>query len=107
MRKDVFNAIADPTRRSILLRLTKEAQNINALAEQFNMSRQAVSLHIKYLEDCEVITIQKKGRERYCFIQAQKLREVANWIEHFREMWTDKLQSLDKLLNEIQSKPKQ
>ena len=99
MRKDVFNAIADPTRRSILLRLTKEAQNINALAEQFNMSRQAVSLHIKYLEDCEVITIQKKGRERYCLADPLPLQEVNHWLKFYEQFWDDALRSLDSYLD--------
>ena len=104
MKRDVFNAIADPTRRSILSSLTRESQNVNALADKFDITRQAVSLHIKYLQECGVITIKKEGRERYCMIEAQKLTEVAEWLEPFRKMWTSKFNQLDKLLNEMQNR---
>lgn len=106
MKRDVFNAIADPTRRSILMSLTSEPQNINALADKFDITRQAVSLHIKYLQECKVITIKKEGRERYCNLEVQKLTEVADWLEPFRKMWTGKFNQLDQLLEELQSKPK-
>jgi len=106
MKRDIFNAIADPTRRSILLSLTTESQNVNALANQFDMSRQAVSLHIKYLEECGVITIKKEGRERYCNLEVEKLVEVADWLTPFRKMWTGKLNQLDQLLEDLQSKSK-
>lgn len=106
MRRDVFNAIADPTRRSILLSLTSESQNVNALADKFDMTRQAVSLHIKYLQECGIITVKKEGRERYCNLDAQKLTEVGDWLEPFRKMWAGKLNQLDNLLEELQPKPK-
>ena len=106
MRRDVFNAIADPTRRSILLALTSKSQNVNALADQFDMTRQAVSLHIKYLQECGVITIKKEGRERYCNLEAQKLIELGDWLEPFRKMWAGKFDQLGVLLEELQSKPK-
>ncbi len=106
MKRDVFNAIADPTRRSILLSLTSQSQNVNALADKFDMTRQAVSLHIKYLQECGVITIKKEGRERYCNLEVQKLAEVADWLEPFKKMWTGKLSQLGKLLDELQAKPK-
>jgi len=106
MKRDVFNAIADPTRRSILMFLIRESQNVNALADKFDITRQAVSLHIKYLEECGVISIKKEGRERHCNLEIQKLTEVADWLEPFRKMWTGKLDQLDHLLNELQSKPK-
>ncbi len=105
LKRDVFNAIADPTRRSILLSLTKEAHNVNALAKRFDMSRQAVSLHIKYLKECGVITVKKEGRERYCHLEAQKLGEVADWLAPFREVWASRLNKLDDLLQELQTKP--
>lgn len=105
MKRDVFNALADSTRRSILLSLTKEPQNVNALADKFDMTRQAVSLHIKYLQECGVITIKKEGRERRCALELQKLEEVADWLEPFRKMWTGKLNQLDHLLDELQSQP--
>lgn len=107
MKRDVFNAIADPTRRSILMSLTGASQNVNALAEKFDMTRQAVSLHIKYLQECGVITIKKEGRERHCNLEVEKLTEVAEWLEPFRKMWTGKLNQLDKLLDELQSNSNQ
>ncbi|MEP0262416.1 metalloregulator ArsR/SmtB family transcription factor [Dokdonia sp.] len=106
MNRDVFNAIADPTRRSILMSLTSESQHVNALADKFDMTRQAVSLHIKYLQECGVITIKKEGRERHCSLEIQKLTEIADWLEPFRKMWTGKFNQLDTLLDELQSKPK-
>ncbi len=106
MRRDVFNAIADPTRRGILLSLSSESQNVNTLAEKFDMTRQAVSLHIRYLEECGVITIIKEGRERYCNLEAEKLTEVVDWLRPFRKMWTGKFNQLGHLLDELQSKPK-
>ncbi|WP_298759602.1 metalloregulator ArsR/SmtB family transcription factor [uncultured Psychroserpens sp.] len=105
MKRDVFNAIADPTRRSILMSLTNESQNVNALANKFDMTRQAVSLHIKYLQECGVITIKKEGRERHCNLDVQKLTEIADWLEPFRKMWTTKFNQLNIVLNELQSKP--
>ncbi len=103
MNRDVFNAIADPTRRSILLSLTKESYNVNALADKFDITRQAVSLHIKYLQECGVISLKKSGRERICNLKVEKLTEVAVWLEPFRKMWTGKFNQLDKLLDELQS----
>ena len=106
MRRDVFNAISDPTRRDILMSLTKEPQNVSTLADNFNMTRQAVSLHIKYLKECGVINIKKEGRARYCNLEVDKLAEVADWLEPFRKMWTGKFNQLDILLQDMQSKPK-
>ncbi|MCD2259467.1 ArsR/SmtB family transcription factor [Psychroserpens luteolus] len=105
MKRDVFNAIADPTRRSILMSLTNESQNVNALANKFDMTRQAVSLHIKYLQECGVITIKKEGRERHCNLDVQKLTEIADWLEPFRKMWTAKFNQLNIVLDDLQSKP--
>lgn len=104
MRRDVFNAIADPTRRSILTLIMTEAKNVNALADSFEMSRQAVSLHLKYLQECGVISIQKEGRERFCNLEVDKLHEVAEWLEPFRQLWEGRFQQLDDLLGDIQGK---
>lgn len=106
MNRDVFNAIADPTRRSILMDLTNKSQHVNALADKFDMTRQAVSLHIRYLQECGLITIVKEGRERHCHLEAQKLAEVADWLAPFRKMWAGKFRQLDGLLDELQSEPK-
>ncbi|MEM1259622.1 MAG: metalloregulator ArsR/SmtB family transcription factor [Bacteroidota bacterium] len=103
LKRDVFNAIADPTRRGILLSLSQEPQNVNALAEKFDMTRQAVSLHIKYLKECGVISITKEGRERHCQLKAEKLVEVVDWLAPFRQLWAKKFNQLDQLLTELQS----
>ena len=104
MRRDVFNAIADPTRRSILMSLTTEPKNVNALADQFDMTRQAVSLHIKYLEECRVISISKEGRERYCQLEAKELEQIDDWLEPFKALWEERLDRLDNFLKKIQTK---
>ncbi|WP_288373527.1 metalloregulator ArsR/SmtB family transcription factor [uncultured Algoriphagus sp.] len=104
MRRDIFNAIADPTRRDIMMSLTNEPQNVTSLAEQFDMTRQAVSLHIKYLQECGVITINKEGRERFCKLEAQTLTEVADWLEPFRKIWESRFDQLDSLLIKLKDK---
>ena len=86
--------------------LTKEPQNVSALAEKFDMTRQAVSLHIKYLSECGVVVMKKKGRERYGHLQVEKLKEVAHWLEPFEHMWSGKLAKLDMLLDDMQKKTK-
>lgn len=107
MRRDVFNAISDPTRRSILMSLATEPQNMNALADKFDITRQAVSLHVKYLQECGVISVKKEGRERYCRLEAQKLSEVADWLEPFRKIWETRFDQLDALLIKLQEKKKE
>lgn len=107
MRRDVFNAIADPTRRGILLSLTAESQNVNTLAEKFDMTRQAVSLHVKYLQECGVITIQDAGRERICKLEAKKLSEIADWLEPFKQLWEGRFSQLDKLLIKMKNNQNQ
>lgn len=101
MRRDVFQAIADPTRRGILSTLLDEPKNVNALAEQFEMTRQAVSLHVKILQECAVISIEKEGRERICTLEPQKMAEVAEWLKPFKEMWETRFDQLDDLLKKL------
>jgi DNA-binding transcriptional ArsR family regulator len=84
--------------------LTTEPKNVNTLADQFDMTRQAVSLHVKYLQECGVITIQKEGRERYCKLEVQQLTQVSDWLEPFRTLWEGRLDRLDNLINKIQGK---
>ena len=84
--------------------LTTEPKNVNTLAEQFDMTRQAVSLHVKYLQECGVISIKKEGRERYCNLETQQLVQVAEWLEPFRILWEERLDRLDNLLNKLQNK---
>src|SRR5918995_740764 len=98
MRRDVFQGIADPTRRNILALLKREPQNVNALADQFSMTRQAVSLHVKILHECGLIAIDRQGRERICQLQAEKLAEVDRWLAPFRKNWEDRFARLDALL---------
>jgi DNA-binding transcriptional ArsR family regulator len=98
IRRDVFQGIADPTRRDILSMLTQQPQNVNALAERFSMTRQAVSLHVKILHECGLISINQQGRERICQLQAQKLSEVDRWLAPFRKTWEERFSRLDTLL---------
>jgi DNA-binding transcriptional ArsR family regulator len=101
-RRDVFQAIADPTRRAIINLVATKPQNLNAIAENFDMSRQAVSLHIKILEECGLIGIKQQGRERLCEAQLDKLSEVSVWIEQYREHFESKLDSLETYLSKLQ-----
>jgi len=106
MRRDVFQAIADPTRREIINMLANKRLNLNAVAENFDVSRPAISKHIKILTECGLVVITQQGRERHCEIQLQKLSEVSDWIEQYRQFWTKKLDALENYLNQIQSKEK-
>jgi len=103
-RRDVFQAIADPTRRAILGLIANEPQNVNAIAEKFDVTRQAVSLHLKILTECGLLEIKRKGRERYCEGKFEKLGEVAEWVEQYRKFWNSRLDSLEVYLKEIQAK---
>jgi DNA-binding transcriptional ArsR family regulator len=101
IRRDVFQAIADPTRRDILNLLTHKSLNLNSIAENFDVSRPAISQHIKILTECGLIIIEQKGRERYCQVQPEKLSAVADWLEPFRKMWENRFNQLDNLLNQL------
>lgn len=105
MRRDVFQAIADPTRREIIGLLAKQPLNLNAVAENFAISRPAISKHIKILTECGLILVRQKGRERYCEAKFDKLNEVSDWVEQYRVFWANKLDELDKFLS-IQQSPK-
>ena len=102
IRRDVFQAIADPTRRSILSLVAHQALNLNAIAENFGVSRPAVSQHIKILTECGLIVMKQCGRERYCEVQLEKLSEVADWMEPLRKLWEHRFGKLDDLLTEMQ-----
>jgi DNA-binding transcriptional ArsR family regulator len=99
MRRDVFQAIADPTRREIINMLAKEQMNLNAIADNFEISRPAVSKHIKILTQCGLVSIKQKGRERYCSADLKKLREVAEWTNRYRAFWNEKLDALGVFLD--------
>jgi DNA-binding transcriptional ArsR family regulator len=106
MRRDVFQAIADPTRREILGLLTAQSLNLNSVAENFDVSRPAISKHIKILTECGLVVITQQGRDRYCEAKLDKLNEVSDWIEQYRQFWEQKFDSLENYLNKIQSKNK-
>jgi DNA-binding transcriptional ArsR family regulator len=106
MRRDIFQAIADPTRRAIISLIVLQAMTPNALAEKFDSSRQAVSKHIQILDECGLVTTKQVGRERYYQINPKKLKEVADWIEPFRQMWENKFDQLDNVLLKLRTKKK-
>ena len=103
MRRDVFQAIADPTRRQIINILARQSLNLNAVAEKFDVSRPAISKHIKILTECGLITIKQNGRERYCEAKLQKLNQVSGWVEQYRQFWNRKLDALETYLEELQA----
>ncbi|HYG51289.1 MAG TPA: metalloregulator ArsR/SmtB family transcription factor [Flavobacteriales bacterium] len=106
MRRDVFQAIADPTRRAIIHMVAHNNMNLNAVAEKFDVSRPAISKHIKILTECGLIAIHQQGRERYCEAKLEKLNEVSNWVEQYREFWNKKFDALEIYLEELQAKDK-
>lgn len=106
MRRDVFQAIADPNRRAILGLLASQKLTLNGVAEKFRISRPAVSRHIKILAECGLVDVRQKGRERYCEARLNKLNEVSDWVEHYRKLWEARLDALDEYLNKIQAKEK-
>lgn len=106
MRRDVFQAIADPTRREILNLIAHEALTPNAVADCFHTSRQAISKHIKVLTECGLLELNIQGREYYYKVRPEKLAEVDAWLQPFRELWQTRFKQLDDLLIKMQSKPK-
>jgi len=105
-RRDVFQAIADPTRREIINLIAHRSQNLNSVAENFPISRQAISVHIKILTECGLIVIKKQGRDRFCEAKLRQLNEVSDWIEQYRELWAGRLDAMDKVLMELQGSKK-
>jgi DNA-binding transcriptional ArsR family regulator len=104
--RDVFQAIADPTRRQIIGMLAGKSLNVNAIAKEFDMTRQAVSLHVQFLNDCGLLIIKQQGRERFCEVKLEKLNEVTAWIDQYRKYWDNKFDSLENYLAKIQKKKK-
>ena len=99
MRRDVFQAIADPTRRTILDIVSKQSLSINEISRKFDISRPAISKHIKILNECGLVNIYESGRERICEAELNQLIEVSNWVEQHRIFWAKKLDSLEEFLN--------
>ena len=100
-RRDVFQAIADPTRREIINMVAGGAYNVNSISEKFQMSRQAISLHVKILIDCGLITITQRGRDRFCEAQLDQLSEVSAWVDQYRKHWESKLDTLESYLEKL------
>ena len=101
MRRDVYQAIADPNRRAILSLLAEKRMTLNGIAENFRISRPAVSKHIRILKECGLVVIIPQGRERYCEVRFDKLNEVTEWIEQYRQMWEARFNRLDDLLEQM------
>ncbi|MFK7750548.1 MAG: ArsR/SmtB family transcription factor [Kordia sp.] len=104
MRRDVFQAIADPVRRDIIDLLAKETMTINSLAEKFDVSRPAISKHLKILKECDIITIEQQGRQRFCMIQPKELIPAFLWIDQYKQLWENKLDNFENYLHQLQSK---
>jgi DNA-binding transcriptional ArsR family regulator len=105
-RRDVFQAIADPTRREIIDLLAQQPMNLNGVAEHFQVTRPAISNHIRILNECGIVQIEQVGRERICRIQPDHLKQVSDWAGKYEELWTRKIDSFEKYLYELKSKRK-
>ncbi|MBO6585939.1 MAG: helix-turn-helix transcriptional regulator [Gracilimonas sp.] len=101
MSQDVFQAIADPTRRQIIDLLAGQSLPVNDVAEKFDMSRPAVSKHLKILNECGLVVIKQQGRKRFCRADTRKLQDVMEWTQRYRKFWNKKLDTLEALLNDI------
>ena len=106
MRRDIFQAIADPTRRAILVLIAAQAMTPNALAEHFDTTRQAVSKHLKILTECELVKQAHEGREIYYELEITKMGEIDRWLEQFRKIWETKFSQLDNVLATIKKQKK-
>lgn len=100
-RRDVYQAIADPTRRAIINMIANQPHNVNAIAEKFDISRQAISLQLKILADCGLVKIKQQGRERFCEAQLDKLSEVSAFVDQYRQHWEGKLDALETYLEKL------
>lgn len=104
MRRDIFQAVADPTRRAIIVLLSLQALTPNAIAENFKITRQAVSKHLRILTECELVKQQQKGREIYYSLEIDKMKEIDQWIEQFRSIWEKQFNQLDNVLTTLKKK---
>lgn len=103
MRRDVFQAIADPVRREIIQLLAKQALSVNEIAEQFEISRPAISRHLKILEECGIVRISREGRLRYCQIKPKQLIPAFLWIDQYRNLWEEKIDSFELYLEQLKN----
>lgn len=101
MRRDIFQAVADPTRRAIIVLIALQAMTPNAIAHNFNTTRQAVSKHLRILTECELVNQEQKGREIYYSLKIDKMKEIDTWLEQFRKLWETRFNQLDNLLSTI------
>lgn len=106
MRRDIFQAIADPTRRAIITLIAMQAMTPNAIAENFHTTRQAVSKHLRILTECEVVKQEQRGREIYYQLEVNKLKEMDKWIEQFRKIWETRFNQLDNVLSTLKKQKK-
>lgn len=106
MRRDVFQAISDPTRRAIITLVALQAMTPNALAENFQTTRQAISKHLRILLECEMIKKEQQGREIYYSLEINKMKEIDKWLEQFRQLWESRFNELDNILAIIKKKKK-
>ena len=107
MRRDIFQAIADPTRRAIIALIALQAMTPNAIAEHFDTTRQAVSKHLRVLTECELVTQEQKGREIYYSLEVEKMKEIDKWLEQYRKIWETRMNQLDELLTAIKKQKKE
>jgi DNA-binding transcriptional ArsR family regulator len=101
MRRDIFRAIADPTRRAIIALIAVQALTPNAIAEYFDTSRQAISKHLRVLQECEVVKKEQQGREIYYELEVEKMKEIDQWLEQFRKIWESRFDQLDDVLSTL------
>ncbi len=106
MRRDIFQAIADPTRRAILTMIALQAMTPNAIAENFNATRQAVSKHLRILTECELVKSQQQGREIYYSLEISKMKEIDKWLDQFRKIWEKRFTQLDDVLSNMKKQKK-
>ncbi|UBM59877.1 metalloregulator ArsR/SmtB family transcription factor [Marinilongibacter aquaticus] len=106
MRRDIFQAIADPTRRAIIALIAIQAMTPNAIAEHFDSSRQAVSKHLRILTECELVNQNQEGREIYYQLKIDKMKEIDEWLEQFRRIWENRFNQLDDILLKLKANKK-
>jgi DNA-binding transcriptional ArsR family regulator len=106
LRRDPFQAIADPTRRAILVLLASQTMTAGAIADKFDVARPTISKHMQILNECELITSNQKGREIFYELKVDKMKEIDNWLAQFKKIWVDRYNQLDNLLLTIQKKEK-
>ena len=106
MRRDIFQAIADPTRRAIITLIAMHAMTPNAIADNFNTTRQSVSKHLRILTECQLVKQEQKGREIYYSLEIEKMKEIDQWIDQFRKIWETRFNQLDEVLSKIKKQKK-